>query len=76
MQQWGRHSTKYWKRNGTFHGEITVCPGVYANSQTLEACRSELEEVLEGWLLLRVHQGLTIPEINGMSIEVREDALA
>ena len=33
--------------DGTFYGEIPGFDGVYANSKALEACREELEEVLE-----------------------------
>lgn len=33
--------------DGTFYGEIPGFQGVYANAATLEACRDELEEVLE-----------------------------
>nr|HET6902769.1 type II toxin-antitoxin system HicB family antitoxin [Ktedonobacteraceae bacterium] len=40
--------------DGSFYGEIVGFNGVYANASTLEQCRDELEEVLEGWILLRV----------------------
>lgn len=39
--------------DGTFYGEIPGFQGVYANAPTLEACREELKEVLEGWIPLR-----------------------
>jgi predicted RNase H-like HicB family nuclease len=39
--------------DGTFYGEIPGFDGVYANADTLEACREELREVLEEWILLR-----------------------
>lgn len=42
--------------DGTYYGEIPICNGVYANAQTLEACREELKEVLEEWIFFRVHQ--------------------
>jgi predicted RNase H-like HicB family nuclease len=48
--------------DGTYYGEIVGFDGVYANAATLEACRDELEEVLEEWILLRVSQHLPIPE--------------
>jgi predicted RNase H-like HicB family nuclease len=32
----------------TFYGEISGLQGVYANAATLEQCREELQEVLEG----------------------------
>jgi len=40
--------------DGSFYGEIPALPGIWANATTLEACREELESVLEGWLLLSV----------------------
>ncbi len=32
----------------TFYGHIPECQGVWANAATLEECRTELQEVLEG----------------------------
>ncbi len=39
--------------DGTFYGEIPGLDGVYANADSLEACREELREILEEWILLR-----------------------
>jgi predicted RNase H-like HicB family nuclease len=36
----------------TFYGEIPGLQGVYANATTLEQCREELQEVLQGWIIL------------------------
>ena len=47
--------------DGTFYGEIPDFQGVYANAPTLEACREELKEVLEGWILLRTAEHLSLP---------------
>ena len=48
--------------DGSYYGEIPECNGVYANARTLEECRDQLAEVLEEWVLFRVHRnlGLTI----------------
>jgi predicted RNase H-like HicB family nuclease len=46
--------------DGTFYGEIPGFDGVYANADTLEACREELEEVLEEWILFRVSRQLSL----------------
>jgi predicted RNase H-like HicB family nuclease len=35
--------------DGTFYGEIPGFQGVWANAPSLEACREELQQVLEGW---------------------------
>jgi predicted RNase H-like HicB family nuclease len=45
----------------TFYGEIAGFDGVWANAATLEACRNELKEVLEGWILLRVSLHMPLP---------------
>jgi len=41
--------------DGTYFGEIPGTKGVWANAKTLEACREELQSVLEEWLLLKIH---------------------
>jgi predicted RNase H-like HicB family nuclease len=58
----------------SYYGEIPECNGVYANAKTLEECREELREVLEEWILFRVHKNLPLPKINGIDLVVREVA--
>jgi predicted RNase H-like HicB family nuclease len=58
--------------DGTFYGEIEGLPGVWANAPTLEACRDELSEVLEGWVILGLRLGHEMPELDGISILSRE----
>ncbi len=55
------------QEDGSYYGEIPVCPGVWATERSLEACRRELLGVLEDWLLLRVARGLPLPETCGMA---------
>jgi predicted RNase H-like HicB family nuclease len=62
--------------DGTYYGEIPECRGVYARARTLEECRDELAEVLEDWLLFRIHKNLSLPTIDGLTLEVREEATA
>jgi predicted RNase H-like HicB family nuclease len=47
--------------DGTYFGEIPRFRGVWANAKNLEECRQELYEVLEGWLLLKVHSHEAVP---------------
>ena len=54
--------------NGRFFGSIPPCPGVWAEGATLEACRDELQEVLEDWIVIRLRQGLEIPAVEGVNI--------
>lgn len=60
--------------DGSYYGEIPECNGVYADAGTLEDCREELREVLEEWILFRVHRNLPIPTIDGRELRVREVA--
>lgn len=60
--------------NGTYYGEIPECNGVYANAETLEECREQLQEVLEEWILFRVHRNLTMPVIDGIKLSIKEVA--
>lgn len=52
-----------------YYGEIQICRGVWATGKTLEECRKNLEDVLEGWILIRIRRGLTMPQINGRKVE-------
>ncbi len=56
--------------DGTFYGEIIGFQGVWANSPTLEGCRDELEEVLEGWIVLSLSKHLPLPTVDGISLEI------
>jgi len=56
----------------TFYGHIPQLKGVWSNATTLEACRDELEEVLEEWILFRVSEHMPLPSIDGISISFAE----
>jgi predicted RNase H-like HicB family nuclease len=58
----------------SFYGEIPGFTGVYANEETLEFCRDQLEEILEEWILLRVSRNLPLPVIDGIELKIREVA--
>lgn len=60
--------------DGTFYGEIPGFQGVYANTDTLEECRDELEEVLEDWILLSVSLHYPLPHVDGIQLTVGEVA--
>ncbi len=51
-----------------FFGEIPGFRGVWSNAPTLEACRDELREVLESWMLVRVRLGLDLPVVKGINL--------
>lgn len=56
--------------DGTFYAEIEEFQGIYATGITLEACREELLEVLEEWILLSVARHLPLPIVDGISLVV------
>lgn len=51
-----------------YYGEIPGLQGVWAVGPTLEATRAELQEVLEDWILVRIREGLEVPELEGISL--------
>jgi len=50
--------------DGSFSGIIPQCPGVMAFGITLFECQKELESVLEGWLIVKIRHGDTLPVIS------------
>ena len=46
--------------------------GVIATGPTLESCRDQLAEVIEGWVLVRVARGLRVPPLGGTKVEVKK----
>lgn len=64
------HRAKYEiiQDDNPFFGEIPECQGVWANAATLEACRDELQSVLEGWIILGLRLGHQIPIIDDINL--------
>jgi predicted RNase H-like HicB family nuclease len=62
------------KDDNSFYGEIKGFDGVYANADTLEECRVELEEVLEEWLLVCIARNIEVPIVDGLELRIREVA--
>lgn len=58
--------------DNTFYGEIPGFDGVYANADTLEGCRDELEEVLEEWVFFRISRNLSLPVVDGIELVIKE----
>jgi predicted RNase H-like HicB family nuclease len=58
-----------------YYGEIPDLPGVWASAATLEGCRRELKETVEGWILLSVKRCLPIPPLGDATIaEIEAEA--
>ena len=51
-----------------YYGEVPELPGVWASGRTLEGCRRELKEVIEGWILVSVRRSLDLPRLGSAEI--------
>jgi predicted RNase H-like HicB family nuclease len=56
----------YEVEEGVFYAEIPDFDGVLAHRNTLEECREQLIEVLEGWLIVGIRHGHFLPIIENM----------
>jgi predicted RNase H-like HicB family nuclease len=54
--------------NRKFFARIPSCRGLWAEGDTLEACREELQSTLEDWLLLGLQLGHKLPVIEGINL--------
>ena len=70
------HSSYKKLDDGSWFAEISGFAGVWANAATVEACRKELLEVLEEWLLLKIREGDEIPPIDGIQLRITKDSAA
>lgn len=59
----------------TFYGEIPGFQGVWANAATLEDCRTELQEALEGWIVLGLQLGHQLPLVDGIRLSVELESV-
>jgi predicted RNase H-like HicB family nuclease len=50
--------------DGTYFGDIPTCPWVWSNCPTLYECQTELQEVLEEWVVLHIAKREKIPGID------------
>ena len=57
--------------DGTFCATVGGLPGVIATGRTLEACRDQLAEVVEEWVLVRVSRRLSVPPLGTVRVQVK-----
>jgi predicted RNase H-like HicB family nuclease len=57
-----------------FFGSIEGLRGLWGQAGTLEACREELREALEEWIVLGLKMGHAIPSIDGITLTIQEVA--
>jgi len=51
-----------------YYGEVPELRGVWATGKTLEECRRRLQEVIEGWIMVRLRKGLSVPPLGGKRV--------
>ena len=52
-----------------YYGEVPELEGVWASGKTLEECRHNLVDVIDGWIVVRLKKRLSIPPIGEHRIE-------
>ena len=63
-------------KDGSWYAEIPGFTGVWANGESVEECRNELQEVLEEWLILKIRDKDSIPTVDVLDINIVEKAVA
>ena len=58
-------------RGSAYTATVRGLRGVMAHARSLEACRSQVVEVVEEWVLVRVARGLPVPRLAKAQIRVR-----
>ena len=59
-----------------YYGEVEELKGVWATGKTLEECRNNLKEVIEGWIIVSIKKGIEIPRIGNYEIKEVQEAVA
>ncbi len=54
--------------DGRFFAVIPPCTGLWADGDTLEGAREQLQDVLEDWILIKARHGDAFPVIAGVDI--------
>ena len=62
--------------NGDYVATVPGLQGVWATGNTIEGARTELVEVIEGWIALRLRLGLPIPLMDNQAIEASAEPIA
>ncbi len=55
----------------TFFGNIPGFHGLWANADTLEGCREDLQSALEDWILLGLRLGHALPVVAGIDLTAK-----
>ncbi|MGK7885122.1 MAG: type II toxin-antitoxin system HicB family antitoxin [Crocosphaera sp.] len=56
-----------------YYGEIPEFEGAWGNANTLEDCREDVQDALEGWIILGFRLGHSFPIIDGIDLNIMEE---
>ena len=56
-----------------YYGEVPELKGIWAAGKSLEECRRNLREVIEGWLMVRLRKGLPVPPLGKKRLDRVEE---
>ncbi|MGL4499396.1 MAG: type II toxin-antitoxin system HicB family antitoxin [Planktothrix sp.] len=59
--------------DGIFYGEIPDCQGVWSSGKTLEECRENLQDALEGWIILGLRLGHRLPILDQINLNLENE---
>ena len=59
--------------DNSYAGKIESCIGVIAFGKTLKECESELQSVLEDWILLGLKLKHSLPIIKGIDLNIKPE---
>lgn len=62
-----RHARYKLLEDGSYFGEMPELRGPWAGARSLEACREELREVIEAWIMVGLRKGEVFPEFDGLT---------
>ncbi len=51
-----------------FYGEIPQLRGIWSTGKTLEECRRNLRESLEGWIIISLNKNIELPKLKDINI--------
>ena len=56
-----------------YYGEVPGLQGVWASGKSLEKCRENLADVIDGWVLVRLTRNMKIPPLGNVTVEVPQE---
>lgn len=62
--------------DGIYMATVEGLRGMIAIGDTIEECRQDLIEVIDGWVALRLKMGDGVPAIDGVTIDISAQPMA